>query len=163
MEGTNGKHDNESSDPKASSANERDSVNTDSSLNKKDEVISPSACSNERKESSENTELYKKVFKAYYARLCDSIPVQILLPHLLSNDIITMQEMENILVERTAFGQAQALLNGPIWRAISGGYPKAFIMFIRVLHCIHRCESLCNDICTDLNISAEVISSESCK
>ena len=160
MERTNSKQDNESSDPKASSANERNTNSVNPSLNKKSEVIPPSASSNERKECSENTELYKKVFKAYYARLCDSIPVQILLPHLLSNDIITMQEMEDIRVERTTFCQAQALLNGPIWRAINGGYPKAFVMLLCVLCCIRSCESLCKDIYTELDISAEVISSE---
>ena len=71
-----------------------------------------------------------------------------------------MQEMEDIRVERTTLCQAQVLLNGPIWRAINGGYPKAFVMLLCVLRCIRSCESLCKDIYTELDISAEAISSE---
>ena len=106
------------------------------------------------------TEKYQKVFKAFYAKLCDSIPVEEMLPHLVSNEVITMFEMEDVLAERTTFRQARALLNGPIWRAISGGYPQAFVTFLCVLHSIRSCESLCEEISTKLNISAEVISRE---
>ena len=97
----------------------------------------------------------RKVFTAYYAALCDSIPVEEMLPHLVSNEVITMREMEDVLAERTTFRQARALLNGPIWRAISGGYPQAFITFLCVLHSIRSCELLCEEICTKLNVSTE--------
>ena len=124
--------------------------------------------SNERKESSQEhhetideTERYQNVFKTYYARLCDAIPVEEVLPHLVSSDVITVREMEDILVEKTTFRQARALLNGPILRAISGGYPKAFVTLLCVLRSVRSCESLCEGICSELSISAEVISNES--
>ena len=115
----------------------------------------------ERKEEDHHsTEQCQKVFKTYYARLCN-IPVEEVMPHLVSNDVITIREMEEILVEKTSLRQAQALLNGPIYRAIKVGYPKPFITFLYVLHSIHGCKMLCEEICTDLDISTEVLSSES--
>ena len=83
------------------------------------------------------------------------------MPHLVSNDIVTFREMEDIRVEKTSFRQAQALLNGPIYRAIRVGYPKPFITFLYVLYSIHGCKMLCEEICVDLDISTEVLSSES--
>ena len=88
------------------------------------------------------------------------IPVEEMLPHLVSKEVITMREMEDILAEKTTFRQARALLNWPIWRAISGGYPQAFVTFLCVLNSIRSCESLCEEICTKLNVSTEVISRE---
>ena len=104
---------------------------------------------------------YQKVFKAYYARLCDSIPVEVILPRLVSNGVITIREMEDVLVEQNTFRQARALLNGPIWRTISGGYPEAFITLLHVLYSIHSCKLLCEEICVNLKLSSEVIKSES--
>ena len=89
-----------------------------------------------------DAERYQKVFKVYYARMCDALPVEEVLPHLLSNDVITVREMDDVLAEKTPFRQARALLNGPIWRAISGGYPQAFITLLLVLHSIRSCEIL---------------------
>ena len=141
-------------------ANERGDVNPPSTERREsDDVISK-----ERKEFSEdhqNTVRCQKVFKTYNARLCDCIPAEEIMPHLVSHDIITVREMEDILAEKTRFRQARALLNGPILSAISGGYPKSFITFLYVLHSIHGCKMLCEEICTNLDISTEVISSES--
>ena len=120
--------------------------------------------SNKRKESSQehhDTERYQNVFKTYYARLCDAIPVEEVLPHLVSNDVITVREMDDILVEKTTFRQARALLNGPIWRSISGGYPKAFVTLLCMLRSVRSCEALCEEICRKLGISDEVMSNES--
>ena len=157
MEGTNSKQQPESTQSTAeTSANklERSNVNP----------------SNERKESSQqhhrdDTERYQSVFKTYYARLCDAIPVEEVLPHLVSNDVITVRQMDDILVEKTTFRQARTLLNGPIWKAISGGYPKAFVTLLCVLRSVRSCEILYEEICSKLGISAEVImmSNESCE
>ena len=117
--------------------------------------------SKQTEEPGSDIEQYQSVFTAYYATLCDSIPVEEMLPHLVSNEVITMREMEDVLAEKTTFRQARALLNGPIWRAISGGYPQAFVTFLCVLHSIHSCESLCEEICTKLFISAKVMTSKS--
>ena len=86
-----------------------------------------------------------------------------MLPHLVSNDVITIREMDDVLAEKTTFRQARALLNGPIWGAISGGYPQAFIMLLCVLRSIRSHETLCEEICTSLNISMEVMTKESCE
>ena len=138
-----------------SSSNEREDANPS---NKSDEVILNSI---KKSEDHHNTVRCQKVFKTYYARLCDCIPVEEVLPHLVSNDVITVREMEDIRVEKTSLRQAQALLNGPIWRAIRVCYPKPFITFLYVLHSIHGCKMLCEEMCTDLCISTEILSSES--
>jgi len=120
--------------------------------------------SNEKPESFQdhtNVERYQEVFITYYARLCDALPVEEVLPQLVSSEVITMLEIEDVLAERTTFRQAHALLNGPIWRSISGGYPEVFVMLLCVLHRIRSCEALCEEICTKLNISAEVMTSKS--
>jgi len=109
------------------------------------------------------TERYQKVFTTYYAKLCDALPVEEILPYLVSSELITVREMDDVLAEKTSFRKAQALLNGPIWRAISGGYPEAFVTLLCVLNYLHSCVELCEEICTSLNISAEVIISESRK
>ena len=153
MEGTNSKQQLKSTQStETSSANklERSTVNP----------------SNKGKESSQeyhDIERYQNVFKTYYARLCDAIPVEEVLPHLVSNDVITVREMDDILVEKTTFRQARALLNEPIWRAISGGYPKAFVTLLCVLRSVRSCGILCEEICSKLSISAEGMSNESCE
>lgn len=108
-----------------------------------------------------DNELYQEVFKTYYAKLCEAIPVEEILPHLVSNEVITMREMDDVLAEKTVFRQTRALLNGPIWRAISGGHPQSFITLLYVMHSIHNCKTLCEEICGNLNISAEVLIRES--
>ena len=115
------------------------------------------------KEETEHSDVerYQKVFKVYYARLCDALPIEEVLPHLVSNDVITIREMDDVLAEKTTFRQARALLNGPIWGAISGGYPQAFITLLCILRPIRSCETLCEEICTNLNISMEVMTRES--
>ena len=117
----------------------------------------------DEKEETEfpDTKRYQKVFKEYYARLCDVLPIEEVLPHLVSNNVITIREMDDVLAEKTTFRQARALLNGPIWGAISGGYPQAFITLLCVLRPIRSCETLCEEICTNLNISTEVMTRES--
>ena len=120
------------------------------------EITSPAHLQNKS-----DIERYQEVFTTYYATLCDAIPVEEVLPHLVSNKVITVREMEDVLAEKTTFRQARALLNGPIWRSISGGYPKAFVTLLCVLRSIDSCKALCEDIGTKLNIAAEVMTSES--
>ena len=162
MGGTNSKQ-----QPKSTQSTETSSANklessVDPPANKLESSVDPP--SNERKGSSQEhheIERYQNVFKTYYATLCDAIPAEEVLPHLVSNDVITVREMEDILVEKTTFRQARALLNGPIWRSISGGYPNAFVTLLCVLRSIHSCETLCEAICRQLGISCEVMSNES--
>jgi len=121
----------------------------------------PSSEKQESLQDHPDVERYQKVFKTYYARLCDTLPVEEVLPQLVSSEVITMREMEDVLAERTTFRQARALLNGPIWRSISGGYPEVFVALLCVLCRIRSCETLCEEICTKLNISSEVMTSKS--
>ena len=147
MGGTNSKQESESTQ----------STETSSANKLKRSNVNPSKEGKESSQERNDTERYQNVFKTYYARLCDAIPVEEVLPHLVSNDVITVREMKDILVEKTTFRQARALLNGPIWRAISGGYPKAFVTLLCVLRSVRSCETLCEEICSKLSISAEVI------
>ena len=103
-------------------------------------------------------ERYQEIFTAYYATLCNAIPVEEVLPHLMSTKVISLLEMEDILAEKTTFRQTRALLNGPIWRAISGGYPKAFVTLLCVLRSVRSCKELSEEIGAKLNITDELIS-----
>ena len=123
--------------------------------------IQPTETSPAHLQNKSDTERYQEVFTTYYATLCDAIPVEEVLPHLVSNKVISLREMDDVLAEKTTFRQARALLNGPIWRSISGGYPKAFVTLLCVLRSTSSCEALCEDIGTKLNIAAEVMTSES--
>ena len=55
--------------------------------------------------NSDNTEQYQKAFTAYYAKLCDAVPVEKVLPHLVSNEVITVREMEDVLAEKLHSGR----------------------------------------------------------
>ena len=65
-------------------------------------------------------EEYKRTFTANYARLCEAVPVEQLLPELVSRDVITVQEMEEILAETTPIGKSRTLLNQ--YGVVDGAY-----------------------------------------
>ena len=156
MEGTNSK----------SNGKQQARSNQPINLTKLDRDSPPSKkelCESPSDHNGDNTDRYQKAFTVYFAKLCDAIPVEKVLPHLVSNEVITVKEMEDVLAEKTAFRQARALLNGPIWGAISGGYPQSFVTFLCVLHSIRSCQTLSKEICTKLNISSEEIASKSSK
>ena len=155
MEGTNSN----------SNGKQQTRSNLPTNLTKSDRDSPPSkkepVCESPSDHNGDNTERYQKAFTVYYAKLCDAVPVEKVLPHLVSNEVITVREMEDVLTEKTAFRQARALLNGPIWRAINGGYPQSFVRFLCVLHSIRSCQTLSKEICTKFNISSEEIASKS--
>ena len=80
----------------------------------------------ENKNYLSNEEL-KKVFTAYYAKLCEILPVEDILPSLVKNELITVQE---ISAEKTSSDKARALLRGSVRGSIEGG---CTITFIRLL------------------------------
>ena len=101
----------------------------------------------------------KQVFQSYYATLARVLRVDELLPDLVSNDLITMGEMEDILSEKGTTMKACALLMGPIWRSINGGYPDAFIKLLCIMQALPNkaCAVLSREVCVKLNISDEKI------
>ena len=101
----------------------------------------------------------KQVFQSYYAMLARVLPVDELLPDLVSNDLITMEEMEDIMSEKGTTMKARALLMGPIWRSIRGGYPDAFIKLLCIMQVLPNkaCAVLSREVCVKLNISDEKI------
>ena len=77
----------------------------------------------------------------------------------MSNDLITMEEMEDILAEKQSSVKARCLLMGPVWRSINGGYLDTFIKMMCIMQVLPNkaCELLSREICANLNISSEMI------
>ena len=111
----------------------------------------------ERYTEQSGNEEYKRTFTAYYARLCDALcsPITQILPELVSSEVITLYETEEILSERTSIEKAQALLKKHIFRGISAGCPEVLEKLLFVMsHCSdHTCMALSEEICLKLNIS----------
>jgi len=100
----------------------------------------------------------KRVFQSYYARLAQSLPVEEILPDLVSNDLITIEEMQDILTEKKSSTKARSLLMGPLWRSINGGYPDTFIKVLCIMQRLpnEACTALSREICVKLNITNEM-------
>ena len=113
----------------------------------------------------QNVEKFRRCFQHYYATLCDVLPTDEMLPLLISSEVITMEEMLEIEAKETSSLRARALLSGPIWRAINGGFPDTFVRFLCVMSSlrIQSCQKLCEEICLNLGITDEVIAELSSK
>ena len=115
----------------------------------------------ENKNNLSNEEL-KKVFTAYYAKLCEALPVEDILPSLVKNELITVQEMEEISAEKTSSDKARALLRGPVRGSIEGGCTITFIRLLCIIRSLNQaCVQLSEDICTRLHISGKIIEESS--
>ena len=101
---------------------------------------------------------YRKVFQDYYQKLSIALPTNELLPSLLSIEVITMDQKEEIQAKETSSLRACALLDGPIWSGVNSGYPDTFIRLLCLMR-LHNptCEKLSEEICVNLNISDDVI------
>ena len=114
-------------------------------------VVQPELCDPEKS----RTEEYKRTFTAYYARLCEALPVEEILPELVSNEVITVHEMEEILAEKTSIAKARALLNRHIFKGISAGCPEVLTTLLSVMRHLndHTCKALSKEMCARLNIA----------
>ena len=101
----------------------------------------------------------RQVFQAFYSRMAEVLPVEEILPDLVSNGLITMEEMEEILTEKTSQKKSRSLLRGPIWRSISGGYRDSFIKMLCIMQLLRNkpCVALSQEICGELDISSDMI------
>ena len=128
------------------------------------EIYAPEGGTRElRPEKSETKqsgiEEYERTFTAYYAKLCNALcaPITQILPELVSSEVITVHEAEEILSERTSIEKAQALLSKHIFRGISAGCPEVLEYLLSVMwhsDCSdHTCKALSEEICLKLNIS----------
>ena len=61
----------------------------------------------------------KQVFQTYYSRMVGILPVEEILPDLVSNGLVTMEEMEEILTEKTSSGKSRSLLRGAQFGGLS--------------------------------------------
>ena len=114
----------------------------------------------ESKDDLSNEE-FRKVFIAYYAKLCEVLPVEDILPSLVNNELITVQEMEEISAEKTSSSRARALLRGPVRGSIEGGCTITFIRLLCIMRSLNQvCVQLSEDICTRLQISGKIIEDE---
>ena len=119
----------------------------------------PDATNIESDSEPNRVEKCKQVFQAYYSRMAEVLPVEEILPDLVSNGIITMEEMEEILTEKTSQKKSRSLLRGPIWRSISGGYRDSFIKMLCIMQLLRNkpCVALSQEICGELDITSDMI------
>ena len=105
-------------------------------------------------------EKYKEVFTAYFAQLHEALPVELMLPKLVSTNVITIDEVAEIMAEgtsgETARVQVGVLLYGHIWKGICAGCAEVFTKLLHVMRSVdnHRCEQLSLEICAKLEINA---------
>ena len=122
----------------------------------KNSLLSPQPEETRDPKQNRRTEEYKRTFTAYYARLCEALPVEQILPELVSNGVITVHEMEEILAEKTSIAKAQVLLSKHIFKGISAGCLEVLTILLSVM-CYsgnHACLVLSKEICDKLNIAA---------
>ena len=113
----------------------------------------------ETNSEANQVEKCKQVFQAYYSRMAEVLPIEEILSDLVSNELITMEEMEEILTEKTSQKKSRSLLQGPIWRSISGGYQDTFIKMLCIMQLLQNkpCIALSQEICGELDMSSDMI------
>ena len=111
----------------------------------------------EKESGSVNLEatLEQEVFTRYYAKLCELLPatVEELLPHLVTSNVISFEEEEEILTHSTSSSKARAVLK-PIRKALFEEIPRPFHQFLTVMQSSRHteCAELARQICSELNI-----------
>jgi len=103
-----------------------------------------------------NEDVERKVFTRYYAKLCELLPatVEELLPHLVTSNVISFEEEEEILLHSTSSSKARAILL-PIRKALFAGIPRPFHELLSIIMKSSRhpeCAELARQICSELNI-----------
>ena len=96
---------------------------------------------------------YKETFRTYYPTLCEALPVEQILPELISHRVITFYEKAEILAENTINKRAQALCDH-IQKGINAICPEGLKQLLFVMHHSgnHACKTLSEEMCTRLNI-----------
>lgn len=94
----------------------------------------------------------KKVFTAYFSKLCKAVPVKIL-PELVSCNIIMMEEMEKISAEDD---KVCVLLYGHIWKGICGSCPEVFTKLLSIMCSIGCEDSPCKELSIEISKKLEI-------
>ena len=119
----------------------------------KEEIIIKMSCIQSREKSTSNYE--REVFTRYYAKLRELFPatVEELLPHLVTSNVISFEEEEEILTHSTSSSKARAILK-PIRKALFEEIPRPFHQFLTVMQSSQHteCAELARQICSELNI-----------
>ena len=120
------------------------------------------SCENQSKNSSEE-ELFgqpksnseREVFTRHYAELCDLLPAKVeeLLPRLVTNNVISFEEEEEISSESTSSLKVRAILKR-IRKALFEGIPRPFHELLKIIQESKHveCSALARQICSELNI-----------
>ena len=100
----------------------------------------------------------REVFTRYYAKLCELLPatVEELLPHLVTNNVISFEEEEDIrLSHSTTLSKACAILL-PIRKALFEEIPRPFHEFLIIMQSSRHveCAELARQISFELNVMA---------
>jgi len=112
-----------------------------------------------KKESAglSSEDLEREVFTRYYAKLCALLPVTVeeLLPHLVTSNVISFEQEEEIFSHSMSSLKARAILV-PIRKALFEGIPRPFHEFLSIMKSSQNkeCAELARQICFELNITA---------
>ena len=97
----------------------------------------------------------REVFTRFYAKLCELLPVTVeeSLPQLVTSNVISFEEEEEILTHSTSSSKARAILK-PIRKALFEEIPRPFHQFLTVMQSSRHteCAELARQICSELNI-----------
>jgi len=98
----------------------------------------------------------REVFTRYYAKLCELLPTSVeeLLPHLVTSNVISFEEEEEILSHSTPSSKSRAILL-PIRKALFEGIPRPFHEFLTIMQSSRHVEfaKLSRQIFSELNIA----------
>ena len=112
--------------------------------------------SSEDKSSESQSVNEREVFTRYYAKLCELLPttVEELLPHLVTSNVISFEEEEQISSHPTSSSKSRAILH-PIRKALFEGIPRPFHEFLAIMQSSQHveCAELARQICTELHLT----------
>ena len=102
----------------------------------------------ERKTETETAEL--QVLTNQYKTLCTVLPVDELIPDLITKRVISFEDEEVIVNKQTRYQKAQVLLKEFIVRDVRVGNVSKFYKFLDVLKKNEKCSFLAENIMKDL-------------
>ena len=74
----------------------------------------------------------QEIFQRYYAKLCEILPVEQILPYLVTKGVISFEDEEEIMAQATSWLKVRALLM-PIRKALFADITDPFWILLRIM------------------------------
>jgi len=93
----------------------------------------------------------RAIFQRYYAKLCEILPVEQILPYLVTNGAISFEDEGEIMSQATSWLKVRTLLM-PIRKALFAEITDPFCILLRVMQSSQHlaCMQLAADIITEM-------------